>query len=457
MARQPINMMEQEGVPGRVDLGPALGNLFRQAPSAVGDYIKQNAMFGAFADKDPNAPSPAERYAQMREALKSGSGKGLTPEQQEEIAMRTMDAITPIPATVIGLKSVQGQNLMKFMDMLVPGSREAFENAFKIRRAIRSGDHVPQSVLDKLDEYDELITKVYQHPQGSKVMASSGFSPEDVRDGVFTKYVGDETTAFKPGMEPLLRGKRKSYVAKEDEVTPFKGGVNDVLLDSVLQREYPELAQRTTMEFKDLGSPGRRGSMDAHYLGEDPNKIAEGTYNLVTDKQPTIPSDRWADNILGTVVHEQDHAIAGYEDMLGANFRMNTPTRTPLRKLYNMIREIPEEDIGDFGQTIQRLRMLSDLGLDSFEAGYKSLAHENTARASQRAFLGEGPGGKYTPEGFEVFPKAYFGAGGAAPEDLVVHPTLREFRALHEAAGDTSANPAGAGIGYLYDKLKLKK
>ena len=118
-----------------------------------------------------------------------------------------------------------------------------------------------------------------------------------------------------------------------------------------------------------------------------------------------------------------------------------------------MIKELPEEDVPKMGETVMKLRQLADAGLDVFDAVYRSQAAETTARSAQKHFLGEGPLGKYTNEGFDSLPPEWFAQRGLTPEDMVFTPSMREFHAIHKAAGGTKATPEGAGVGHLYEKL----
>ena len=461
--KTPINVREQEDVPGRVDMNPALGNLFRQAPAAIGNYIKNNAMGGMFRE---NAGEEFGKAYEEFSLLNPNESGPITPEQSKEIGSRSMDLLTggagALAGTIIGPKSVSGIRVLNILEGIVPGAKEAFEQAPRIRQAMKSGEYVPPHTVATLMKYDNIIKNVHKSEDATKVLDYSGFSTEDAtRNGFFSKAVSDEMTEFKPGIQQMIERQRKKFASKDPEAKAVSDKMTNLLKDSVIHREYPELAERMSMSFEDMGSLGRRGSMDAHFMDIEPDKTAKGTYNLLAGDQqgnqwlPSVKGDRWKDKLLGTVVHEGDHAVAGFEGQLGGNFNMDKlGGRQPMTKLFNMIKDIPEDEIANMRPLVQRLRTLADMGMNGFEAGYKALAHETAARTQQRHFLGEGPLAKYSDEGFEIMNPGYMDMLQKSPEDLVIHPSYTDRINLHKAAGGTTLTEGGFGMGFLFDKFK---
>ena len=143
-----------------------------------------------------------------------------------------------------------------------------------------------------------------------------------------------------------------------------------------------------------------------------------------------------------------------------------------------MVDDIPEDEIGQYSETIQKLRYLSDLGHEPSQVGYGALAHELQARVQQEAWernraltkdfrtnpktqlmelMRAQQQAKYTPESWEKWHLVRPDLANKRIEDMALHPTNFEFQTGHKAAGGEGLHdPIGKGVEYFKERLKIK-
>ena len=481
MARQPINVTEQEGVPGRVDLGPTLGNLY----NAAGRYIKDHALGGMLRE---NAGEDfAREYAKFD--IRNPGKNPITPEQREQIAMRTMDMIPGFAATWIGMQSKTGQKLLKQLDELVPGAKKAYENVHKLKERATGGNPLTPYEMEKAAQYATIREAVEQHPEASQILKASGFRPNPEMYDAMMKYVSDSEVQFKTGVAEILRKVRKARLENPNGPIKASEGMYDKFVKgTVLEREYPDYAKKLKVTFDNLPNKGLKGQIN---LARGEMKM-----NLNTEKVPTLLSrenkyghtnamEEWADNLLSTYIHEGQHGIQRLEDWGGRQFwpNMPAPGGKNTDNIMALLDSVPLHEAEQYGPTFAKMKLMREGGFDPHDIVYRATANEAQAREGQHMFMQNRMANKnqsqrqrniekmreinmnrpdapfWTFEGSNVpnlTDPMIAKAQGWTPEAQIIAPSEGEWGAIHRAAGVNTGNGwnvAAKGREHLDEKL----